>query len=58
MPRTVLRSVARAGEAAYRVSGGRLRGPLSLQDFATSAVEITLDMRKAERELGYAPLMS
>ena len=26
------------------------------QDFATSAVEITLDIRKAKRELGYAPV--
>lgn len=58
VPRGVLRSVARAGEAAYRLSGGRLRGPLSLQDFATSAVEVTLDTGKAERELGYASVMS
>ncbi|MDT0683023.1 NAD-dependent epimerase/dehydratase family protein [Roseicyclus sp. F158] len=58
VPRSVLRTVARAGEAAYRLSGGRLRGPLSLQEFSTSAVEITLDIGKAERELGYVPTMT
>lgn len=58
VPRGVLRTVARIGDGLHRVSGGRLHGPLSFQDYATSAVEITLDTRKAERELGNAPIIT
>lgn len=57
-PRGLLRLIAKAGDGAYRITGGRLRGPLSFQEYATSAVEITLDTSKARRELGYAPVMS
>ncbi len=57
VPRAVLRLLARASDGLYRLSGGRLRGPLSFQEFATSAVEITLDISKAKRELGYLPVI-
>lgn len=57
-PRRLLRLIAKVGDGVYRLTGGRLRGPLSFQEYATSAVEITLDIRKAQRELGYAPVMS
>ncbi|KRB60027.1 hypothetical protein ASE04_25245 [Rhizobium sp. Root708] len=40
------------------VSGGRITPPLTLQSYATSAVEISLDIGKATRELGYAPVIS
>lgn len=57
VPRAVLRLLARAGDGLYSLSGGRLRGPLSFQEYATSAVEITLDISKAKRELGYLPVI-
>ncbi len=58
MPRGLIRTIALTGDRLYRASGGRLRGPMSYQDYATSAVESTLDTRKAERELGYGPVIS
>lgn len=58
VPRGMVRTVARICDRLHRVSGGRFRGPVSYQDYATSAVEITLDTRKAERDLGYQPVMS
>ncbi|MCD1632565.1 NAD-dependent epimerase/dehydratase family protein [Martelella mediterranea] len=58
VPRGALRMIARLGDGMHRLSGGRLKGPISFQDYATSAVEITLDTRKAERELGYRPVIS
>lgn len=57
VPRPVLRLLARASDGLYRLSGGRLRGPLSFQEYATSAVEITLDISKAKRKLGYLPVI-
>ena len=58
VPRSVVRTIARIGDGLHRVSAGRYRGPMSYQDYATSAVEITLDTRKAERELNYQPVMA
>ncbi|PRD40409.1 epimerase [Phyllobacterium phragmitis] len=58
VPRGLIHGFARIGDGLYRLTGSRLRGPLSFQDYATSAVEITLDIRKAERELGYSPVVS
>lgn len=57
VPRSVLRLLARVSDALYRLSGDRLRGPLSFQEYSTSAVEITLDISKAEHELGYLPIL-
>ncbi|WP_273689921.1 NAD-dependent epimerase/dehydratase family protein [Ketogulonicigenium vulgare] len=58
VPRGLLRSIAQTGDALYRLSGGRIRGPLSFQEYATSAVEITLNSLKAQRDLGYAPVIT
>jgi nucleoside-diphosphate-sugar epimerase len=58
VPRGVLRTIARVSGAIYRVTGGRVRGPLSFQEYATSAVEISLDIGKARRELDYNPVIS
>lgn len=58
VPRFILRAAARIGDALYRISRGSLRGPLSFQEYATSAVEITLDSSKAARELSYQPIVS
>jgi nucleoside-diphosphate-sugar epimerase len=57
VPRPILRLLARVGDRLCRVSGGRLKGPLSFQEYATSAVEVTLDISKAKRELGYLPIV-
>jgi nucleoside-diphosphate-sugar epimerase len=58
VPRAVVRTVATISDFVDRLSGGRIRTPLSWQEFATSAVPVTLNIGKAQRELGYAPAMS
>jgi len=58
VPRAVLRLFARVGDGLYRASSGRLKGPLSFQEFSTSAVEISLNTDKARRELDYTPVIS
>ncbi|MGV3575868.1 MAG: NAD-dependent epimerase/dehydratase family protein [Devosia sp.] len=58
VPRALLQLIAGVGDWLHKVSGGRITAPLTLQAFATSAVSITLDIGKARRELGYAPIMS
>lgn len=58
VPRGPLRVIAGIGEMLHRLSGGRIKGPLTRQAFATSAVEITLDTSKAQRELGYHPVIT
>lgn len=58
VPRAFLRFIAGLGDRLHRISGGKITAPLTLQSFATSAVTITLDIGKARRELGYAPIMT
>lgn len=58
IPRAVLRVIAAIGDVVGNWSGGRIEPPLTLQAFATSAVEVTLDIGKARRELGYVPVVS
>jgi nucleoside-diphosphate-sugar epimerase len=58
VPRFILRIVAAVGDLLGRVSGGRILPPLTLQTYATSAVEVSFDIGKARRELGYLPVMS
>jgi len=58
VPRWLLRFIATVGDALGTVSNGRIIAPLTMQAFATSAVEVTVDITKARRELGYAPVIS
>jgi nucleoside-diphosphate-sugar epimerase len=58
VPRTLLRFIAGVSDRLHKLSGGKMTGPLTLQSFATSAVTITLNIGKARRELGYAPIMT
>lgn len=58
VPRSVVRAVAAIGERLGKISGGRIVPPLTMQIYATSAVEVTFDVGKARRELGYAPVVS
>ncbi|MFC7378861.1 NAD-dependent epimerase/dehydratase family protein [Brevundimonas sp. GCM10030266] len=58
VPRAVVRAVAAVGDLAGTLTGGRKPVPLTLQGFAASAVEVTLDISRARTELGYAPVVS
>lgn len=58
IPRIVVRAVAAIGDLLATLSGGKLIPPLTLQSYATSAVEVSLDIGKARRELSYAPAIS
>jgi nucleoside-diphosphate-sugar epimerase len=58
VPRFVVRTVAAIGDLLGVISRGRIVPPLTLQSYATSAVEVSLDIGKARRELGYAPVVS
>ncbi|WP_313434034.1 NAD-dependent epimerase/dehydratase family protein [Novosphingobium sp.] len=58
VPSWLVRTIARVGEAAAWLSGGRIKPPVTRQDLATMAVEVTLDITKAKRDLGYAPVVS
>jgi nucleoside-diphosphate-sugar epimerase len=50
--------VVRIGDWLGRMSGGAIHGPLSWQEYAVLGVEVTLNIDKARRELGYSPVMS
>lgn len=58
VPRWLVRTVAAVGERVAALSGGRWRPPVTRQALAPSAVEVTVNIGKAQRELGYAPPVS
>lgn len=58
VPSWLLRIIARSGEILSAASRGRFKPPVTRQDLATMAVEVTLDTSKARLELGYVPMMS
>jgi nucleoside-diphosphate-sugar epimerase len=58
VPRPLLKGIARLGDLLSAVSGGRITPPINLQSFATSAVEVTLDITRARAELGYHPVIA
>ena len=58
VPLALLRIIAAIGDSLARATGGAVHGPVSRQVLATSAVEVTLRIDKARRELGYRPTMS
>lgn len=58
VPRALLRRIAAIGDVLAKLSRGRIKPPISRQEYATMAVEVTLDISKARKELGYAPVMS
>lgn len=57
-PRWLVASVATIGDWLERISGGRIRPPIGRQEYGTVGVEVTLDITKAERELGYCPVIT
>lgn len=58
VPRALLKAIATIGDALSKITGGRIAAPLTMQSYATSAVEITLDISKARTKLGYVPVLS
>ncbi len=58
VPRAIVRTVATIGDILAGISGGRIVPPLTRQAYATSAVEVSFDIGKARRELGYEPVIS
>ena len=58
VPRIMLRLIAGVGAFLHKASFGKVMPLLTLQAYATSAVEITLNTEKARRELGYEPVLA
>jgi nucleoside-diphosphate-sugar epimerase len=58
VPRAVVRTVATIGDILAKISGGKIVPPLTRQAYATSAVEVSFNIGKARRELGYEPVIS
>lgn len=58
VPRWLVAAMARLGDGLERLSGGRLHPPIGGQAYGTVGVEVTLDITKAERELGYRPVIT
>ncbi len=58
VPRSALKLVVQAGEFLSTITGGLLQGPMSMQEYATLGVEVTLNIKKAEQDLGYSPLLT
>lgn len=57
-PRWLVATVATVGDWLERISGGRIKPPIGRQEYGTVGVEVTLDITKAERELGYRPVIT
>lgn len=57
-PRWLVAAAASFGDWLERFSGGRIKAPIGRQEYGTVGVEVTLDIAKAERELGYRPIIS
>ncbi|MFQ5513511.1 MAG: NAD-dependent epimerase/dehydratase family protein [Myxococcota bacterium] len=58
VPRWLVVPVVRIGDGLARITGGVLHGPMSWQEYAVLGVEVTLDIDKARRDLGYTPVIS
>lgn len=53
--RAVVRPIATIGDILSRVSNGMIVPRITMQAFATSAVEVSLDISKARREFEWPP---
>ncbi len=58
VPRWLVAATAQVGDTFARLTAGRVKAPISFQEYATLGVPVTLDISKARRELGYAPVIS
>ena len=57
-PRGLMNFMVNAGEMLANLTGGAINGPLGRQEYATIGNTVTLNIAKARRELGYAPVIS
>ena len=57
-PRGVVRAVAAAGEGAWRLLPLPGRPPVTRMEYWVSALDTTIDISKARRELGYEPVIT
>jgi len=58
IPRFVVHAMASLGGKVYKLSNGKIAPTVTMQDFATMGVEVTLSTLKARTELGYAPVIT
>ena len=58
VPRFVVRKIAKISDFLARISQGKIKGPVTFQQYSTSAVEVTLDISKAKKELKYTPIIT
>ena len=58
VPRWLVKIVARTSDLIAKLSAGKLSGPMSWQEYSTLGVEVTLNINKAQNELGYTPVIS
>ena len=57
-PRGLMNFIVNTGELLANLTGGAISGPLGRQEYATIGNTVTLNIAKARRELGYAPVIS
>ena len=58
VPRWLLKSVIAVGAWLQQLTGGRIKPPISRQEYATVGHEVTVRDDRARRELGYVPVIS
>ncbi len=58
IPKPLARTAAYLVEGAYRLAGSRKAPPMTRFAIDMMSAEVTVDTRKATRELGYAPIVS
>lgn len=58
IPRAVLLLMAKLDNLRRKFFPNMKPLPITMQEFSTSAVEVTLDITKAKQELGYSPVIS
>ncbi|WP_335955391.1 NAD-dependent epimerase/dehydratase family protein [Acinetobacter guillouiae] len=56
--RKLLKNLAKTCDLLHKLSLGYLNGPITFQQYSASAVEITLDIGKAQKELNYFPIVT
>ena len=58
VPRPLVATAVAGGGWLESLTGGRLRAPLSRQEYASLGMEVTVSWARAARELGYKPIVS
>jgi nucleoside-diphosphate-sugar epimerase len=58
IPRWLCEIVIFVGSLAEKLTAGKFTSPLSMQEYGTVGMEVTLDISKAQSELGYRPIIS